>query len=101
MIAWGAPQEIIDRVEAEEAEEAAAGFEVWEDCWPTVSVWMDLQTQWRRTGMSGVRYGLDYQVIPMVLAFHPDIPAEEHPEIFTGLRIMEDEALQAWSEKDP
>lgn len=84
------------------AEEAAADapFEVWEDCWPTVVVFMDLQTQWRRGGMEGRRYALDYRAIPTVLGFHPEIQADQHPEIFLGLRIMEDEALRTWNEQE-
>lgn len=63
---------------------------VWGDNWPTFSVFERLSTQWR-TGMSGPT-GLDYGVIPDVLRFS-GVPETDWPDLFAGIRIMEDAAL--------
>lgn len=64
------------------------------DVWPETAAAFDLftamQTQWR-TGMGGPT-GLDYAALPAVMDLRC-IPAQERPELFDQLRVMEGEAL--------
>ncbi len=68
---------------------AADDFEVWEENWPVVDLFLRVQTQWR-TGMSGV-VGLDYTAVAWVLR----LIAEEanHRALLEDLQIMEGAVL--------
>ncbi len=74
--------------------EEASGppVEVWPDNMPSVEVFIDLMTQWRRAGMAGVRSGLDYAVLPAVFAIR-GIPKKQQPTIFDDIRVMENAVL--------
>lgn len=74
--------------------EEASGppFEVWPDNMPSVEVFLDLSSQWRRAGMAGVRTGLDYTAIPAVLALR-GIPKKQWPVLFDDIRVMEGAVL--------
>lgn len=65
---------------------------VWPDNMPAVEIFIDLSTQWRRAGMSGVRTGLDYSVLPAVLAIR-GIPKKQWPVVFDDVRVMESAVL--------
>lgn len=69
--------------------EAADEFEVWEENWPVVELFLRVQTQWR-TGMSGP-VGLDYVAVAWVLK----LVAEEatHRALLEDLQIMEGAVL--------
>ncbi len=64
-------------------------FEVWEENWPVVELFLRVQTQWR-TGMSGP-VGLDYVAVAWVLK----LIAEEstHRALLEDLQIMEGAVL--------
>ena len=70
--------------------EEASGppVEVWPDNMPSVEIFVDLMTQWRRAGMTGVRSGLDYAVLPAVFAIR-GIPKKQQPALFDDIRVME------------
>lgn len=74
---------IVDQVETPDE------FEVWEENWPVVELFLRVQTQWR-TGMSGV-VGLDYTAVAWVLR----LIAEEanHRALLEDLQIMEGAVL--------
>ena len=63
-------------------------FEVWEENWESVMIFIKLMTQWRTT-MGGV-IGLDYSVLQMLFELY-DI--DNRQEIFENIQIMEQEAL--------
>lgn len=66
--------------------------EVWPDNLHTVNSFISLSTQWR-VGMNGPT-GLDYGAVPVVMRM-AGIPRADWPEVFDGLRVMEDAALEA------
>ena len=57
----------------------------------TVNVFISMSTQWR-AGMGGA-YGLDYNALPVVMRII-SVPRSEWPEVFDGVRTMEDAALE-------
>jgi hypothetical protein len=72
--------------------ETTKDFEVWPENWRTWSLFRDMRTQWRRVGMSGAAYGLDYGVLfarmdRMRLSDH------EYEETFSLIKHMECAAL--------
>lgn len=64
-------------------------FEVFEENWPAVEMFLRVQTQWR-TGMNGP-VGLDYMAVAWVLR----LTAEEatHRALLEDLQIMESAVL--------
>lgn len=80
--------------------EEASGppIEVWPDCMQTVEVFIDMDTQWRRAGMSGERAGMDYTVLPVVFGIR-GIPKKQWPDLFDDLRVMEVAVLDFLSKK--
>lgn len=79
------------------AEEASGPpVELWPDNLPAVNAFIAMSTQWR-VGMNGAT-GLDYAVVPTVLRL-AGVPRADWPEVFDGLRTMEDEALKTMREK--
>lgn len=77
------------------APEDEGAFEVWEENWNTVLVFLALETQWLRlAGPTGLIWlGINYEVIETVqrLTKIPD-------DVFEGLRIMEAAALKILSQ---
>ncbi|MBF0453629.1 MAG: DUF1799 domain-containing protein [Magnetococcales bacterium] len=62
--------------------------------WPTLELFLLVSTQWRASG--GQRIGLDYSAVLAAMRMEGiELPAKE---LFGQLRILEDAALQAWSE---
>lgn len=84
-IAWGAPQEVIDAMRAENAL-----FAVAPENWPTITAWCAVETQWRM----GPRFpiGLDYPAVFATL----DRCRITDPDgtVFAGLQVMERAALR-------
>lgn len=70
--------------------EEASGppIEVWPDCMTAVEVFIDMDTQWRRAGMSGARVGMDYTALPVVFGIR-GIPKKQWRSLFDDLRVME------------
>lgn len=65
-------------------------FGIWPDNVPAVETFIAMQTQWR-VGMAGAT-GLDYTALPAVLSL-VGVPADEHPDTFDCLRVMEAQAM--------
>lgn len=63
---------------------------------PAVQVLQAMGTQWRH-GMGGPT-GLDYSVLPSVMALLEIDPAQQR-EVFRDLRILENEALATMAEE--
>ncbi len=57
------------------------------------NLWLWVQTQWRTD--SGVRVGLDYQGVMVVINSHP-IPKKDRAECFRILQLLEYAALEEW-----
>ena len=72
------------------AVERADDFEVWEENWPAVEMFLRCQTQWRTT-MSGL-LGLDYVAVGYMLSLY----SVENPRaLLEDLQVMEAAALMA------
>ncbi|WP_323615246.1 DUF1799 domain-containing protein [Pseudomonas putida] len=71
------------------------GVEVWPDAWPAFCLFEALCTQWR-LGPGGPS-GLDYTAIPGT-AKMIGLKRGELSEVFTDLRVMENEALAVMAE---
>lgn len=70
-------------------------FEVWEENWPTVTMFMRLQTQWIVT-MGGI-VGLNYQSVEFLFR----IEGIDNPrEMLADLQVMEAAALDVMNAKD-
>lgn len=65
-------------------------FEVWEENWEAVQIFMRLSTQWRYGGMGSV-IGLDYPSIESVLRM---LRIKERAAMLDQLRVMEMAALR-------
>ncbi len=95
----GEPPEVIEAAKARaEAEDKDKDYEVLPVNWPAVQLFVALQTQWHRAGMTGQRCGLNYHSIETVLRGRPDIATQEDfPELFPRIQIMEIAALNEMS----
>ena len=63
-------------------------FEVWEENWPVLEMFLRCQTQWRTT-MSGV-LGLDYAAVAWVLKLYE---VEDQRSMMEDLQVMEAAAM--------
>jgi hypothetical protein len=66
-------------------------LELWECNAQSFAVFSRLMTQWR-IAPSGRPYGLDYSVIEPVMRL-TGVPSDDWQDVFSDIRIMEDEAL--------
>ena len=73
---------------------ADPNYEVWEENWPAVQMFLRCQTQWR-TGMSGV-IGLDYAVLRWLFTLYP---VEDERALLENLQVIEGAVLIALNEK--
>ena len=64
-------------------------FEVWEENWPAVEMFLRCQTQWRTT-MSGV-CGLDYTAVQWLFRLYE---VKDAPAVLEDLQIMESAAMK-------
>jgi hypothetical protein len=78
--------------------EEASGppVEVWPDNSDAVNVFIASGTQWR-SGPAGLT-GLDYGVLPTVMRM-VGVPRPKWPDVFDGIRTMEDAALERMRRK--
>lgn len=60
-------------------------FEVWEENWQALGIFLKVQTQWR-VGMAGL-IGLDYSAVAWVLKLA--VPEDQHLTLLDDLQIME------------
>ncbi|HVY34999.1 MAG TPA: DUF1799 domain-containing protein [Caulobacteraceae bacterium] len=104
LIAWGAPAEAIAKARADEAHaDLQDGFLVHADNETAVRLFLAVQTQWRVASLSTmaraqlVNTGLDYVAVERTAVLEG--LELKLPDDFRRLRIMEAEALSAWSER--
>ncbi len=71
--------------------------DVWPENWDAVSLFADLQTQWRVAGMGGF-IGLDYNVLFRKLD-RMNLETEEYNQREDDIRVMEFEALSVMSKQ--
>ncbi|TCL26812.1 uncharacterized protein DUF1799 [Azotobacter chroococcum] len=69
---------------------------MWPDNWPALSVFLDMDTQWR-VGMSGP-VGLDYSALEPVMRLQ-GVKKRARQDVFAAVRIMEAEALRVMREQ--
>lgn len=69
-------------------------FEVWEENWPAVEMFLRVQTQWR-VGMNGP-VGLDYGAVEWLLRLYG---ASDPRSVLEDLQIMEAAVLAAVSKR--
>lgn len=74
------------------ATEVEDEFEVWPDNYQAVSTFIELQTQWRVSGM-GSATGLDY-VAALAVIRELELEKDEARELFADIRVMEAAALE-------
>lgn len=89
--AFGAPPEVIAAKEAE----LNAPYEVFEENWPVVEMFLRLQTQWNVAPMGGI-LGLNYQSVEFAFRIYK---IDDEKKIFEGLQVMEAEAKRAMNEE--
>jgi hypothetical protein len=70
---------------------AAEAIDVLAENWPTVQLWLRIQTQWRVSGMGGP-VGLDYTAVEAAMRM---LRLRNRTELFDGLQVMEVAALKA------
>jgi hypothetical protein len=69
-------------------EQPSENFEVWEENWPVVEMFMRVQTQWRTT-MNGV-LGLDYSALAWLFMMYE---VQDQRALLEDLQIMEAAAM--------
>ena len=69
--------------------EAPENYEVWEENWPAVEVFLRCQTQWRTT-MAGV-CGLDYSAVEWLFRLYG---VKDQPAVLEDLQVMEAAAIK-------
>jgi len=72
------------------APQSVEAFEVWEDNWPALEMFLRLQTQWRST-MNGV-IGLDYSAARWLFRLYE---VQDQRALLEDLQTMEVAAMQA------
>jgi hypothetical protein len=81
----------------EPKEEESDHFEVWDDNWDIVMMFLRMQTQWT-VSMAGY-VGLKYEVLLVSGGLFDLYDVENRREVLEGLRIMESAALTEFSKK--
>lgn len=75
-------------------EQPVEAFEVWEENWAAVEMFLRVQTQWRTT-MNGV-LGLDYGAVAWLLKLYE---VEDPRALLEDLQIMEAAAIMVLNER--
>jgi hypothetical protein len=96
-VAWHAPP-AVEKTERSNAFDishlfAAKDAELWPENWRIWKLYLEIGNQWRRTGLNGAAYALDYNVLfarmdRMRLSDH------EYEETFDLIKHMERQALE-------
>ncbi|KQV78471.1 hypothetical protein ASD15_21910 [Massilia sp. Root351] len=97
--AMHAPAHVIDAAR-EKLQPVDLDCHVWEENWATVLLFLDVSTQWNvSAGMEGrIYWGLDYQKVESTMRML-GIAQELQPDLFRGLRVMEQAALPLLNER--
>jgi hypothetical protein len=70
-------------------------FEVWEENWPALEMFMRAQTQWR-VGMNGIT-GLDYGAVAWLLKLYE---VEDQRSLLEDLQVMEGAVLAVIAKRE-
>ena len=81
----------------EPKEEESGDFEVWDENWDIVMMFLRMQTQWT-VSMSGY-VGMRYDVLLVSGGLFDLYDVENRREVLEGLRLMESAALREFSKK--
>lgn len=92
--AFGAPADLVAEVETKA--KGGADFQVHDDCWPALELFLGCDTQWRLD--EGRPIGLDFTAVAVVARA---IRRRLDREVFDQLKTMEAAALAAWREINP
>lgn len=71
-------------------------IEVWPENVTAFRVFPSLRTQWTSSGAGAI--GLNYSSLPFVFDMH-GIPAEDRPDLFEQIKVMENGALMSINTK--
>jgi len=74
--------------------EPEADFQVWEENWPAVEMFLRCQTQWR-TSMAGL-LGLDYGAVAWLLRLYE---VENQRAVLEDLQVMEAAAMSVLNKR--
>ena len=72
---------------------APEAIEVWPDNAQSLDVFLAMQTQWERNGMTGRYTGMRYVSLPVVMGFS-GVPKAARRQVFDDIRIMESAVLE-------
>lgn len=103
MRAFGAPAKDIEAVEAalqqsqDQASAETEDFVVYHDNWLAVQTFQRCSTQWHRAGMAGVRSGLDYPGVDIVVRRF--VSRKQQQLVWEELQLMERAVLAYDSEQ--
>ncbi|MEW8494236.1 MAG: DUF1799 domain-containing protein [Candidatus Thiodiazotropha taylori] len=86
-----APEEIVKR--AEKAFEINNTYDVLEENWDAIQLYMSVKTQWRTGGTTGQPIGLDYVAVDVAMN-----RLGIKNDAFCQLQIIEGEILKYWAE---
>jgi len=92
----GAPSDVIDAARAHMAGDAGGDFEVFAENWPTLLLFLDLESswQWLLPAMGApVRLGLPTTEIEAALRLNAVLKADR-PDMYRAIRVMERSALE-------
>lgn len=78
-----------------ETEDAKEHYEVFEENWETVTIFLRCQTQWRTGGMGGV-IGLDYGVVQWMFSLYD---VKEPRAVLDDLQVMEHVVLKEMTKR--
>jgi hypothetical protein len=93
------------RRQADDEEQEAAPFEVFEENWDTAQAFLAMGTQWRIEVVTGgeraivIHLGLRYEAIPAALVM-AGVPHKKRREVYQGLRVMEAAAMKVLNERE-
>lgn len=83
---------------AASAADAEPTFCLWPENEPAWQLWLAVQTQWRHAGMAGLRTGLDYAGVQVVIQ-RSGTRRRLWGRRFAELQVMERAALEVWHEQ--
>lgn len=83
-------------INAMRKEAKAQEFEVWEENWETVMIFLKMQTQWN-VSMAGLT-GLNYSALDYLSRLYS---VKDPVSLFEGIQVMELAALGCFSKRNP
>lgn len=86
-----APEEVVQELLDQQA---GSHFEIFEENWPSVEIFLSIQTQWRAT--YGTFYGLDYNSLFSVMNLYE---TEDRKRIFEDVQLIERTIIASLNEE--